>query len=81
MLNSLFNKVVGLQDCCKTCLLHALLRFYFSLAKTLSFLRNVKFKVMPRETYLEPSRTSAIEVFSLRLSYILKTYLIRSNCF
>ena len=35
MLRSHFNKVAGLQDCCKTYLLHALLRFYFSLAKTL----------------------------------------------
>ena len=34
MLESPFNKVAGLQDCCKTYLLHALLRFYFSLAKT-----------------------------------------------
>ena len=31
VLESLFNKVGGLQDCCKTYLLHALLRFYFSL--------------------------------------------------
>ena len=31
MLESLFNKAGGLQDCCKTYLLHALLRFHFSL--------------------------------------------------
>ena len=35
MLESLFNKVAGLQDCCKAYLLHTLLRFYFSLGKTL----------------------------------------------
>ena len=74
MLESLFNKVAGLQD-----------RFYFSLAKTLknfiNFLTNyVKCKVMLTEAYLEPSRTSTMELFSLRLSHILKTYLIRSNC-
>ena len=34
MLESLFNKVAGLQDCCKAYLLHTLLRFYFSLDKT-----------------------------------------------
>ena len=33
MLESLFNKVAGLQDCCKAYLLHTLLRFYFSLGK------------------------------------------------
>ena len=35
VLESLFDKVAGLQDFCKTYLLHALLRFYFSLGKTL----------------------------------------------
>ena len=62
MLESLFNKVAGLQD-----------RFYFSLAKTLKsfinfltnyvLLRNVKCKVMLTEAYLEPSRTSLMELF------------------
>ena len=33
VLESLFNEVAGLQDYCKTFLLHALLRCYFSLAK------------------------------------------------
>ena len=75
MLESLFNKVAGLQD-----------RFYFSLAKTLKnfinvltnygLLRNVKSKVMLTEAYLEPSKTSAMELFSLRLSHILKMYLV-----
>ena len=79
MLESLFNKVAGLQD-----------RFYFSLAKTLKnfinaltnyvLLRNVKSKVMLTEAYLEPSHTPAMELFSLRLSHILKMYLIRSKC-
>ena len=32
------------------------------------------------EAYLEPSRTSTMELFSLRLSHIFKTYLIWSNC-
>ena len=32
------------------------------------------------EAYLEPSQTSAMELFSLPLNHILKTYLIRSNC-
>ena len=76
MLESLFNKVAGLQD-----------RFYFSLAKTLKnfinfltsyvLLKNVKCKVMLTEVYLKPSWTSTMELFSLRLSHILKTYLIR----
>ena len=35
MLESLFNKVAGLQDCCKVYLLHTLLRFHFSLGNTL----------------------------------------------
>ena len=67
MLEFLFNKVAGLQD-----------RFYFSLTKTLKnfinllinyvLLRNVKCKVMLTGAYLEPSRTSMMEPFSLRLS-------------
>ena len=75
MMESLFNKVAGLQD-----------RFYFSLAKTLKnfinflinyvLLRNAKRKVMPTETYSELSQTSTMELFSPRLSHILKTYLI-----
>ena len=84
MLKSLFNKVAGLQD-----------RFYFSLAKTfinllsLNFinfltsyvlLRNVKCKIMPTEAHSEQSRTSTMELFSFRLSHILKTNLIQSNC-
>ena len=32
------------------------------------------------EAYLEPSRTSTIELFSLRLNHILKAYSILSNC-
>ena len=36
MLESVFNNVAGLQDCCKAYLLHTLLRFYFSLGKTLN---------------------------------------------
>ena len=35
MSQPLFNDVAGLQDCCKGYLLHTLLRFYFSLGKTL----------------------------------------------
>ena len=35
---------------------------------------------MLTEAYLEPSRTSTMELFSLRLSHILKTYSIGSNC-
>ena len=35
MLKCLINKVAALQDCCKTYLSHAHLRFYFSLGKTL----------------------------------------------
>ena len=35
MLESLFNKVAGTQECCKTYLLLAFLRFYFYLGKTL----------------------------------------------
>ena len=33
------------------------------------------------EAYLEPRRTSSMELFLLWLSHILKTYLIRSNFF
>ena len=68
MLESLFNKLAGLYD-----------RFYFSLAKTLKnfinflvnyvLLRNVKCKYMLADAYLEPSRTSVMELFSLRLSH------------
>ena len=67
MLESLFNKVAGLQD-----------RFYFSLAKTLknSFNFLINYVVL-----IEPSRTSTIELFSLWLSHILKTYLIPSIAF
>ena len=42
--------------------------------------KNGKSKVMLTDAYLEPSRTSALEFFSLRLNHILKTYLIQSNC-
>ena len=73
MLQFLFNKVAGLQDCCKTYLLHAFLRFYFSLGKTLKNfinfftnyvpLKNVKCKVMFTKTYLEPSRRSTMQLF------------------
>ena len=73
MLDSLFTKVEGLQDCCKTYLLHALLKFYISLGKTLKnfinffityvLLNIVKYKVMFTEAYLEPSRTSTMELF------------------
>ena len=31
------------------------------------------------EAYLEPSRTNTMELISLRLNYILKTYLMPSN--
>ena len=63
MLESLFNNVAGLQDCCKTYLLHALLRFCFSLAKTLKkvlltfykLLRNAECKIMLTDAYLEPN--------------------------
>ena len=33
------------------------------------------------EAYLEPNRISIMELFSLQLSHILKTHLIRSNFF
>ena len=35
---------------------------------------------MLTDAYLEPNRTSTMELFSLRLNHILKTYLIQSNC-
>ena len=80
-MESLFNKGAGPQGCCKTYLLHALLRFYFSFGKALKnfinflinyvLLKNVKCKVMLTEAYLEPSRTSTMELFLLRLSHIL----------
>ena len=62
---SLFNKVAVRQDCRKTYLLHAHLRFYFSLGKTLKnfnqrsinyvLLKNVKCKVMFRVEHLQRS--------------------------
>ena len=71
MLESLLNQVAGLQDYYKTYLLHALSRFYLSLGKTLKkfihfflnyvLLKNVNVKFT--EVYLEPSRTSTIELF------------------
>ena len=77
---SLF-KVASLQDCCKTYLLHTLLRFHFPLCKTLKnfinffinyvLLKNIKYKVMFTEAYLEPSRISMMELFSLRFGNIL----------
>ena len=72
MLEFLFNKAVGLQECCKTYLLHTNLRFYFSLGKALKnvhqlslkyVLKNIKFKVMFTEAYLDPSRTCTMELF------------------
>ena len=38
---SLFNKVAGLQDCCKTYIVHPHVRFYFAVCKTLKKLINV----------------------------------------
>ena len=35
---------------------------------------------MLTEAYLEPSRTSMMELFSLQLCHILKMYLVWSNC-
>ena len=35
---------------------------------------------MLTNAYLEPSQTSTMELFSLRLSHILKTCIIRLNC-
>ena len=43
MLESPFNKVAGLQDCWETYLLHAHLRFYFSLGKTLKKINQTMF--------------------------------------
>ena len=69
MLESLFDKFAGLQDCCKTYLLHAHLRFYFSLGKKKSttFYKlcfSKKCKVIFTEAYLEPNRTSTIDLFA-----------------
>ena len=76
MSESLFNKVTWLQDCCKTNLLHAHLRFYFSVGKTLKrihqfsinyvLLNNLKCKIMFTEVYLEPSRISMMVFFAER---------------
>ena len=74
MLEYLFNKVAGLEDCSKTSLLHLHLRLYFWLDKTLKnlhqlpinyiLLKNVKCKVMFTEVYLEPNGTSMMEFFA-----------------
>ena len=66
MLESLFNKVADLQG-----------RFYFSLAKTLKNFINFLINYV---LLIEPSWTSTMELSSLWLSHILKTYLIQSNC-
>ena len=83
MLESLFNKLQTWtpEDYCKTYLLHALLRFYFSLGKilknfinlpwTINFyelLKNVKWKAMFTKGYLQLSRISTMELFSLWLN-------------
>ena len=41
VLESFFNEVARLQDCCKSYLLHAQLRFYFSLVKTFKNFINI----------------------------------------
>ena len=41
VLESFFNEVARLQDCCKTYLLHAQLRFYFPLVKTFKNFINI----------------------------------------
>ena len=49
MLESLFNKVAGPQDCSKTYLSHTLFRFYFSLGKTLqSYVHRGIFRTKPK---------------------------------
>ena len=50
--------------------------FYMHSEDLISLLRNVKCEAMLTEAYLEPSRISTMELFSLWLSYVLKTYLI-----
>ena len=72
VLESLFNKAAGLQECYKTHLLQFHSRFYFSLGKTFKninqlsrnyvSLKNVKFKVMFTEVYSETSQTSMMEL-------------------
>ena len=54
MFESLFNKVADLS-------LHAHLNFIFLQGKPF---KNVKCKVMFTEAYLEPSRTSMMELFA-----------------
>ena len=44
------------------------------------FLKMLNVEVLFIQAYLEPSRTSTMKLFSLRLSHILETYLIQSNC-
>ena len=59
MFESLVNKVTGLQGCFKIFLFHPHLGFYFSLGKTFTklsinyvLLKNVKYKVMFKETHI-----------------------------
>ena len=70
MFKSLFTKVAGLQDYCETHLLYSHLRLYFSLGKKFHqfsinnvLLKNIKCEVIFTDTYLEPSRTSVMELF------------------
>ena len=56
------------------------LKKFHSLSINYVLFKNVKCKVMFTEAYLEPSRTSTMEFFSLWLNQILKTYSIWSNC-
>ena len=62
MLESPFNKVAGLQDCWETYLLHAHLRFYFSLGKTLKKINQTMFT----EAYYE-------QIEHLQWSFCAKT--------
>ena len=81
MLESLFNKVAGVQDCFKTYLLHALLRFHFPLSKTLknviNFLYTMLFQKM-LNVKLSSQRHIQNQVEHLQQSFFTSIKLLNS---
>ena len=81
MLESLFNKVAGVQDCFKTYLLYALLRFYFPLSKTLknviNFLYTMLFQKM-LNVKLSSQRHIQNQVEHLQQSFFTSIKLLNS---
>ena len=72
---SVLDKIAGLQDCCKTYLLHAHLRFYFSFPLffiNFVFLKSVRCKFMFMFIQ-KPSRASTMDFFAKIVNGLYKT--------